>query len=88
MDAEGQGFFFVAGYFDHGELQRLGGGFRGLLVFGPEPRGLRKPGWWECRIRGWRARVLVGLRYSSVCLQESKQAPAGPEGERNKHATR
>ena len=41
MDPDRQGFLRIGLQFDHGELQRLRGGLDGLLVLGPEPRGLR-----------------------------------------------
>ncbi len=44
MGPGGEGPLRIGLQFDHGELQRLRGGLDGLLVFGPEPRGLGQRG--------------------------------------------
>ena len=44
MDAGDERVVRIGPQFDHGELQLLGGGPDGLLVLGPEPRGLGQRG--------------------------------------------
>ena len=44
MRPGGQRLVRVSLQFDHGKLQRLRGGLDGLLVLGPEPRGLGQRG--------------------------------------------
>ena len=85
MNADGQSLLGFGLNIDHRELQRLGGGLGGLLVFGAEPRSLRELGAGRSAVNkdggDWGWFWLSWARYWLISI-ESKRTPKGSDGER------